>query len=78
MLNTVHNLITFSIVFSNKNGMDRFNPPPTKNKKNVPPLKLRLRTGSGFLVSVLVFLKILFKRKTSNSNVAGKPLVFRR
>ena len=27
---TVHNLITFSIVFTNKNGRGRFNPPPSK------------------------------------------------
>ena len=27
-INAVHDLITISIVFTNKNGMDRFNPPP--------------------------------------------------
>ena len=34
MINTVHNLITFSIVFTNKNeGGGRFNPPPTHTSK---------------------------------------------
>ena len=40
--NTVHNLITFSIVFTNKNGMDKFNPPPSKIKKINLPSKLKL------------------------------------
>ena len=32
-INTVHNLITFSIVFTNKNGWGGFQPPPHKFKK---------------------------------------------
>ena len=39
----VRNLITFSIVFTNKDGMDRFNPqpPPTpiQYKENKRPIK---------------------------------------
>ena len=30
----MRNLITFSIVFTNKNGMDRFNPPSNIRVKN--------------------------------------------
>ena len=44
-INTVHNLITFSIVFTNKNeGGGRFNPypPPQLGVFNTPS-KLRLR-----------------------------------
>ena len=33
----MRNLIIFFIVFTNKNGMDRFNPPPIK--KSQPPIK---------------------------------------
>ena len=33
-INTARNLITISIVFTNKNNMDRFNPPPIKDKEN--------------------------------------------
>ena len=33
--NTVRNLITFSIVFTNKNGMDRFNYPPSPIKNTM-------------------------------------------
>ena len=32
--NTVRNIIAFTIVFTNKNGMDRFNPPPSKLRLN--------------------------------------------
>ena len=43
-INTVHNLITFFIVFTNKIGMDRFCPPPPSSKLRCiyPPSKLRL------------------------------------
>ena len=43
MINTVHNLITFSIVFTNKNeGGGRFNPPPhthIKTRSFLLPIK---------------------------------------
>ena len=41
--NTVRNHITFSIVYTNNNGMDRFNPPPqSKIRKMNAPSKLSL------------------------------------
>ena len=45
-INTVHNLITFSIVFTNKNGGGgRFNPPPpSKLRVFNTPSKIRLKT----------------------------------
>ena len=37
-------LLLCSIVFTNKNGMDRFNPsPPIKNKENEPPIKTKVK-----------------------------------
>ena len=36
--NTVHNLITFSMVFTNKNGGGHFEPPPNKTKVCKPPI----------------------------------------
>ena len=41
-INTVLNLITFSIVFTYNNGMDRFDhpPPPIKTKVNTSKLKI--------------------------------------
>ena len=36
--NTVHNLVTFSIVFKNKNRGGQFEPPPIKIKVYLPPI----------------------------------------
>ena len=39
----MHNLITFSIVFRNKNGGgDRFNPPPLKTRSLKHPIKTKV------------------------------------
>ena len=40
--NTVRNLITFTIVFTNKNGMDRFNP-PIKKAQSQSPIKTKVK-----------------------------------
>ena len=47
--NTVHNLITISIFFTNKNGMNRFNPlPPSKKRiKNTPSKVQRFFRANG-------------------------------
>ena len=42
MFNTVRDLITISIVFTNKNGIDRFLPPPIKDKVNEHPRKTKI------------------------------------
>ena len=48
-MNTVHNLITFSIVFTYKNGMDRFEPPPPSNKLNLNLIETKVNKISHFI-----------------------------
>ena len=39
----MRNLITFSIVLTNKNGMDRFNPAPIKKAQSQHPNKTKVK-----------------------------------
>ena len=55
--NTVHNLNTFSIVFTNKNSMDRFPPSQSKIRKMNPPIN-----------QCLLWMFVLYKDlKTTNN-----------
>ena len=60
-INTVHNLITFSIVFTNKIGLDRVCPPPSKLRciyPPPPPIKTKVNAGRQQLIKERSYIQI--------------------